>query len=218
MKNILLYFCIAILSGCNSGVRNNPHENSRMQVQVNTDSIRHADSIYRTNRIAHVDSQLLKLHSKFIPYRDDFNNSITYFHKSWGTHWQNRKCLTAVIDSASGHIWLKSNFYNDDWLFHTQVMVLIAGKKYSSQLLTAFSDNCKTENSGGWVWEVNTYDLDGGIILAIHDNIKEEIKVRFEGKEYRDDIVLGQKDKQAIYDSYELSNLLLTKYEFDAMK
>jgi len=110
------------------------------------------------------------------------------------------------VDSR-GDIYLESQYYADDWLFHTRIEVKIGDKIFKSKDVPLFSANNIHEPSGDIIWENVTYTDDNGIIKAIAESGNTPVKVRFIGK-YYDDFTLSSKDKQAIKDSYELSQLI----------
>ncbi len=152
---------------------------------------------------------ITKLEKKFKKKVDEFNGIGWYYHKSWGARWLNRKGLRADINT-DGYCYLVSNYHSSDWLFHTKIKVIVNGTTYTSSEIKRFDDSNKSDNSGGKIWEVIQYSKgrDNGILKAIAKNSDKVIKVRFIGREFKDDIILSSKDKLAIKDCYELSKAL----------
>lgn len=151
-------------------------------------------------------SKISRLKSKFTYKKDEFQDVGFYTHKRWGKYWPNRKTLTSGVNST-GYAWLRSNYSADDWLFHTSITVLIGDQKYKSPVVETYDKNNRTDNDGGRIWEVVTYD-DQEILSAVSENTNSTIKVRFHGREFYDDITLSAGDKRAIKDCYDLANLL----------
>lgn len=161
--------------------------------------------------IAEANTEKLRLLilNKFNVTKDEFNGTEYYKPKVYGKYYQDTKTLVSVI-SSSGFIWFRSNYYSPDWLFHESITILIEGIKYESKTIGRGSENYVTEIKGGNIWEIVTYEDDKSIIEAIASNIDKVIKVRFNGRKHYDDITLSKKYKQAIADSYELSELIGT--------
>jgi hypothetical protein len=150
--------------------------------------------------------KLEKLKQKFTYKKDEFQDIGFYTHKRWGKYWPNRKTLTSGVNS-SGYAWLRSNYSDDDWLFHTSIYVLIGNRKLTSPTVETYSDKNITDNDGGRIWEVVTYD-NTDILREIAENIDQTIKIRFNGREFYNDATLNSGDKQALKDCYNLGELL----------
>lgn len=174
------------------------------------DSIKIAieDSVRKSNEAikeqAKARMELLKKNFKY--KYDEFKKIGFYSHKNQYT---NRKCLITTINSE-GYIYLTSLYHADNWIFHTRIEVKIGDQIYKSGEVPTYNEDNITQNDGGYVWEQVRYmnEIDNGIIKAISESGKNEIKVRFIGGKFHNDITLNKKDKQAIIDSYELSQLI----------
>lgn len=166
----------------------------------NKKEIAKKDSIEREQKLA-------SLKSKFIYTKDDFQDIGFYSHKRWGKNWLNRKGVTVGLNS-SGFIYLKSNYYSGDWLFHESITVNIDGQNYESEVVPRYAEENRTDISGGNIWEVITYKNSQSIIKAIAENTDKVIKVRFNGDKFYDDITLSGGDKNATRECWELSQLL----------
>ena len=77
---------------------------------------------------------------------DEFNKIGFYRHKQWGNNWPNRTTLTTGLNSRGG-IWLRSNYYGSDWIFHTQIIVLIDGVSYKSAIVETYNPEHRTDNT-----------------------------------------------------------------------
>jgi hypothetical protein len=215
MKKLLFILTITVITfGCNNSTTDAKKGTIDSTKKTKPDSVKRAeaDSIAKANEIDKANNikkrDLLK--KNFVYKKDEFNNIGWYIQKSQtvDASW-NRKCLKTHVNS-DGYIYLEDQYYADDWIFHTSIQVKIGDSIYNSEVIETFNANNKTENSGGSVWEnINYTDgKDNGIIKAIASNVGKEVKVRFNGKEYYSDFTLSTRDKQAIKESYELSELI----------
>lgn len=154
--------------------------------------------------------ELPKMESKFYKNTDEINGNTWYTHKRFTNSYPNRKTLVASVHS-SGLIFLKSNYYSSDWIFHTKIQVKVGEKVFETKEVKSYDDDNYTFNTGGDVWELVTFDegnegLD--IIKSISNNIDKKVYVRFTGDKVYDETNLNDKDKIAIKESYELYKLL----------
>ena len=156
--------------------------------------------------IEYLVKNISKIKSKFNYTEDKANNVGFYNHKLWGSSWVNKNTLTSGVNST-GYIWLRSNYFSRDWLFHTSVEVFIDDKKYTSKVVTTYNKDYSTHEVGSKKWEVITYG-NSEIIELIAKNYDKEIKVTFVGRNANEELILNTKDKQAIKDCYELSKYL----------
>ncbi len=221
MKKFLFVLTVTVATiGCNNKTSTDKQTADTKKDTVDlvqkakADSIKkvQADSIAKVNEAQRADNIKRRdaLKKNFNYKKDEFKDVGFYIHKFQTVdNSYNRKCLKTHINS-NGYIYLEDQYYADDWIFHTSMQVKIGDNIYKSSVVETYSDQNKTENSGGSVWENITYteDQDEKIIKAIADNADKEIKVRFNGKQYYSDFTLSQKDKQAIKDGYELSELI----------
>ena len=162
--------------------------------------------IEKEKTLAESKKKLEKLKRKFTYKKDEFQDVGFYTHKRWGKYWPNRKTLTSGVNST-GYAWLRSNYSDDDWLFHTSIYVLIDDRKLTSPTVPTHSDKHITDNDGGRIWEVVTYD-NTTILKEIAENADKKIKVRFNGSKFYNDATLSARDKQALKECYELGELL----------
>jgi hypothetical protein len=221
MKKLLFVLTVTVATiGCSNQTSTDKQTTDTKKDTVDlvqkakADSIKkaQADSIAKVNEAQRADNLKRRdaLKKNFNYKKDEFKDVGFYIHKSQTVdNSYNRKCLITHINS-NGYIYLEDQYYADDWIFHTSIQVKIGDKIYNSSVVETYSDHNKTQNSGGSVWENITYtdDQDEKIIKAIADNADKEIKVRFNGKQYYSDFTLSKKDKQAIKDGYELSELI----------
>jgi len=157
--------------------------------------------------IAASKAQIEVLKKKFNYTADEFQKVGFYKHKTFGESYPDRKTLTVGLNSE-GYIYLRSNYHADDWLFHKSVQIKSGETILESPTIESYDKAHVTYNSGGDIWEQNTYKDDNGIIYLISISQDNEVKVRFNGQQFYSDIVLSKKDKQAIKDSYELSQAI----------
>lgn len=174
--------------------------------QIKSAELKEKARIEKEKTLAESKRKLEKLKRKFTYKKDDFQDIGFYTHKRWGKYWPNRKTLTSGVNS-SGYAWLRSNYSDDDWLFHTSIHVLIGDRKVTSPTVPTYSDKNKTDNDGGRIWEVVTYE-NTNILREIAKNTDKKIRIRFNGSEFYNDATLSSGDKQALKDCYELGELL----------
>lgn len=130
--------------------------------------------------------------------------------KEWERPLSKRKLLNAHIRN-NGTIYLESQYYSDNWLFHTQISIKIGDVVLRSEDIPSYSKLNVRDHTSGIIWEIVSYTggKDNGILKAIYDSKKDdEIKVRFIGREYYSEVVLGRSDITALKESYELSEIL----------
>jgi hypothetical protein len=153
--------------------------------------------------------RLSVLKRKFNYKEDKFNDVVFYSHKRWGSYWPKRKTLTSGVNS-SGYAWLRSNYYNNDWLFHESFSIMIGDIRFDSSVVNSYDEDNITDVSGGGIYEVVTYPPyeAAEFLERISKNLDKKIVVRFNGRQYIDDITLSRGDKVALKECYELSQLL----------
>lgn len=163
-------------------------------ITVNGDSLK---KLYRTTI------------KKFIVKKDEFSSRVSYYHKTWGDHWATRCTLTADVDNE-GNIWLCSNYFRSDWIFHKYVIVKVGNLTLQTPSLETYDSNCRTQIVDGGVYEVNSYGSKESkeILSAIATTQDEPVKVRFEGTQYYYDVTMNTTDKRAIKDCVNLSDLI----------
>lgn len=147
-----------------------------------------------------------KLKRNFVVENDEFNNIEFYTHKGIGKYYPRRKTIYAVT-SNSGYCYLVSNYFDDDWLFHSQVKVKFEdGIILQTDVVDSFNKHNRQDNDGGDVWENITYEMGEHIIRKIADNPKQRVVVRFEGRQFYSEVTLNLKDKQMIAETYQLAD------------
>ncbi|MDO8996888.1 MAG: hypothetical protein Q7U77_09680, partial [Sediminibacterium sp.] len=153
-----------------------------------------------------------KLTPKFIKKVDEFRDVTFYTHKTFGRYYPNRKTLCAEVNS-NGDLNLTSNYYSEDWLFHTKFILLVNGEKAESPTVETFSENNRTDNSGGEIWENVYYGTQNdssvqNVLILLDTNKGKTAKIRFIGREHYDDATLRQSDVTAILESYYLAKAI----------
>lgn len=159
--------------------------------QINKDSI--------TKRIG-------VLVGNFREEKDEFRKISFYQPKHIGKYWPRRKAVYAYCNSEGG-VFLVSNWYSDDWIFHNSITFLIGDETLTTDVVPDYSDNKDTDINDG-VYEHITFTNELPIFRAVSENGNMPIKVRFNGKKGYFDITLSQSDKNSIKTAYELSECL----------
>ncbi len=148
-----------------------------------------------------------QLKSKFIIKEDEFKDITFYTHKTFGKYWPHRKTLTAGANST-GYAYLRSNYFSNDWLFHTYVSIKAGEAKFSTVPVPSFDNNNIRDNNTDGIYEVVTYENSEPQLEMIYRLNKEKILVRFQGDQFHDDVVLSISDKRALKETWELAQAL----------
>ncbi len=158
-------------------------------------------------------TRLAELKTKFNYKYDEFEKKGWYEAKSQiVANTFNSQVLQVMVNNA-GYSYLQDRYYGDDWLFHTRAEVKIGDAIYKTDDIQTYDDNNSSWNSGGSVWESISYTAgrDNGIIKAIAESGDTPVKVRFTGGSSGvKDFTLTERDRQAIKNAYELSNLIIS--------
>lgn len=150
------------------------------------------------------------LKSKFIFEKDEFQDGGFYYHKQFGKNWPHRKTLMAHV-SQSGRIYLISNYWADDWIFHEQVQVKIDSTVFTTSPVSRFEKANHQEVVNGGLYEVIYYlndPLADGILIAIASAPTASVSIRFLGPQYRSDAKMSAADVKALVDCYNLARAL----------
>lgn len=186
-----------------SGDKKSPSSGSTKSTVATTASVDPA-------KLAADKTRLAELKKKFNYKYDEFQEKGWYEAKTQTVANTFDKKMLKVNVNNVGFAYLSDQYYASDWLFHTRIEVKIGDTLYKTDDVETYDPHNVTNNSGGSIWEWIDYtgDKDNGIIKAIAESGTLPIKVRFTGGQGVDDITLSERDRQAIKDSYELSNLI----------
>lgn len=154
--------------------------------------------------------RLNELKTKFNYKYDEFDNKGWYFHKTQIVENTYDKKVLKVYVNNVGYAYLLDQYYAEDWLFHTRLEVKIGDNIYRTDDIPTYDSDSSTEIGSGNIWETISYTAgrDNGIIKAIAESGNIPIKVRFAGDREVYDMTLSERDRQAIKDAYELSELI----------
>ncbi|MCX6350744.1 MAG: hypothetical protein NTX03_02660 [Bacteroidetes bacterium] len=142
---------------------------------------------------------------------DEFKKEGFYTHKRFGRfNILGRKTIYAYFNT-SGDLFLVSQYYAHEWLFHTNIEVLVDGHKYQSEDIPTHSSSNESDNNGDYVWEIITYSGSNDITSAIASPLTKSVKIRFNGRQHYDDATLSSIDIKAFKETFELYNLLKRK-------
>ncbi|MGR6086881.1 MAG: hypothetical protein ACU4F9_01780 [Arcticibacter sp.] len=150
-----------------------------------------------------------KLKASFKYKYDDIREIGWYTHNSQnGSKTWYRSCLLIHVRN-DGYMYMEDQYYADEWLFHESITVKIGDSLYFSETVPTYDSSNKTQNDGGKIWENISYtDADNYILKAIAEAGDQEVKIRFNGREYISDKILSSTDKKAIKEGYALSEAL----------
>ena len=172
----------------------------------NKDVLEQAEKSLKELQKAEIDEKLDKVLSSMKKTEDQFGGTIDYWPSAWsfyGEYWAADKGsfvrpYIELLGGTSPSIRLVYNYNGDDWVFFESVGILVDGKEY----IKGFSYfDVERDTAWGSVFEyidrvITQEDLE--MLREIADS--EETIVRFAGKNYKKDITLSSKDKQAIKD------------------
>lgn len=158
------------------------------------------------------DTLVLNYLKKQFNYKyDKFDKKGSYTHKNFTNAKYDQKYLSAYLNDK-GRSTMVSHYHSKyDWLFHTQVKVLIGSKTYTSSEIKSFDPNNSRDNSGGSIWEriYFTNNRDNGILKAIATNCcDKETSIRFNGSKYYHDEILNKTFVIGFRDTYVYSMYL----------
>lgn len=210
----LTFLAIVLLASCN-----NPRQFSNDKSDTAT-----VDTTWNEPEKVQIDSSKIKqaqltlkrLLPNFKKKYDKFRELTFYTHKRWNNYYPNRKCLTAEAVST-GAANLYSNYHSEDWIFHTSFTILSDQGKITSDVVKTYSEDNRTDNSGGEIWENVYYGNQNSSstnkdIFELIKKSKGKIEIRFHGREYYDDAILSTSDKKALIETYDLAEAIaLTK-------
>ncbi len=139
---------------------------------------------------------------------DDIKGITWYYDKSSPRYVNSRTNFYAYIGKVeNGYPWLrlKITYVADDWLFIEKYIIKADGKIY--EIKENSYGEIETDNGGGKIWEwldriVGARELQ--IIEAVAHG--KDVKIRFQGKKYRRDRTVTNKEKMAlrnVLDAYE---------------
>lgn len=114
-----------------------------------------------------------------------------------------------ILKNGIPKIQFISNYSQLKWLFHSYIKIKIGNTTKQTTPVTGRRE----VGEDAYVIETNYYtsQTDLEILKWIAINYKNEITVRFYGKDYYKDFELDNKDKLAIKETFDLYNLLKTK-------
>lgn len=180
-------------------------EKELQETKRNAEWNTYQDSLTKVN----AQETIKRLKSKFLVEKDEFRNLEFYTHPTFGQYWPQRITLTAGVNS-DGYAWLNSNYYSDDWIFHTYVSIKGPGN-YQENLpeVPRYNKNNRTQVNNG-VYEVITYEDSRATLMYLAQNYEGRILVRFNGQQYYKDVELSKSDKKALKETYDLAVALQT--------
>ncbi|KGO88395.1 hypothetical protein Q765_00315 [Flavobacterium rivuli WB 3.3-2 = DSM 21788] len=207
MKNILILLAALSLVACKEGnIESTIPTDKEATAEISKEEFAKNEKASFAHDVKIIDSLKSKFHIK----KDEFDKSVWINHKAFGTkYWPNR-CTLAVYIREDGSYYTQSNYYGEDWVFHTNVQVKLGDEVFTSETIPTYSKNNIKDNDGGQVWEVvqyteNTPDIAQAI--SYYDG-KGPVKIRFNGRQSSHDVVLSKSDRKAITESIMFAEAL----------
>jgi hypothetical protein len=175
--------------------RDGPPEFQQLKAAY-TDPLKGTDEQTRNERL----NALLK---KFNVSKDEFNNRVTYRHKTYSRYYnENGTTLRAQIVDRT--LYLDSVYVGEGWLFEKSFTVKVGDKQ-----ITASDESPKHDTDDGVVDEViGTFDA-RAVAMAnlIASTNGQMVRVRLTGETYKD-YTLAEPYRKAITETLELWKLL----------
>ncbi|MDE4173015.1 hypothetical protein PXK01_02555 [Phaeobacter sp. PT47_59] len=136
---------------------------------------------------------------------DEFNGNVFYEHPNTPRYTDTRSYLAVYAGQNSGRVWLRMrlNYTNDSWLFVQNAALNIDGETVRLPYMDWKRDN----DSEIWEWIDVTVDADLRSTLEKIAASKSTI-VRFNGRQYYDNVTIREADKQVIRDMFLVEEIL----------
>jgi hypothetical protein len=213
IKIIFMFMVVVIINSCET-LPPEPEPDKVLPVNLSLEEVKKSGLEAAKNRLE-------ELKKNFIYKEDEFKKIGWYSHKNQPVWKMFDTYLKTPVNSEWG-IYLISHYYGDKWIFHNKVLIKIDDIVVETPEISLNSKDHQAEVlKSGYIREINHYRKIKevqNIIKLIAENFNKEIKVRFVGKYYKD-ITLSYRDRLAIRDSYELSELIkFIKQEENKMK
>lgn len=155
-----------------------------------------------------LEARLKELLPRFRFDRDEVRGGGWYEHYrvlEWGggTH------LAAPV-TADGEIYLRATYRGDSWVFAERLVARIGERVLESGRISSRSaDNQRRVVSGGVTETLHFANVTDGLILAtIASDPSQPARIRFEGSERSDDVVLTAADRRGLAEAFELASIL----------
>lgn len=141
-----------------------------------------------------------KILSNMIKEHDDITN-ITWYKDKNSPKYTSENGFFLYF--SKDNLRLKIQYYADDWLFIQKVIIK------TDTTIHTMNPNFKRDNSSGKIWEWADLYIDKSGIAIIEDIINSSnIKIRYEGNKYYRDIILTEKQKKALKDTFKAFTLI----------
>lgn len=201
-KAILASYTIEIASACKQLEK----EIAKVQLEKKK---REAEKQKELEQLKRKHSSLLK---KFRVEHDKLEHVKFYTHSTFPSYTNTKNTLYPYIAMGTDGNYIPAlrsvfNYTGNNWIFVQKVSVYIANNKTYEKDFGFFK--WQRENNLNGLWErLDTTDSDLNNIYTLIANTKQNVDVRFEGKNHRKDFKIGPNDKQAIKDTLELYEAL----------
>jgi hypothetical protein len=155
------------------------------------------------------DEKYKSISSRFNVKSDEFKGVKFYTPKHISSKYILERNTIYAYCNSMGTVFIVSNLYKDDWLFHESFSILYNGTVINSSNVE-YKNKITDVLSGGKVYENNTYFNETSIfyLLAAIDPA-DVVKVRFNGRQYYKDITLSKADLKSFRDVQEMSDLII---------
>ncbi|MEY8800204.1 hypothetical protein AB9K35_07800 [Leisingera sp. XS_AS12] len=135
---------------------------------------------------------------------DEFNGTTWLTHPNEPRYMDTRSHLSVYAGEKDGKVWLRMRlvYTADTWLFVKSAMFNIDGR-----IVPLVDAEWKRDNDSEiWEWVDVIIDDDRRNLLELIANSKKTV-VRFEGRQYYDNVTIREKDKQIIRDMFTFEEI-----------
>lgn len=143
-----------------------------------------------------------KMKINFAKENDQFENEITWRHKSY-TKYFNTNGNGIVAKISGNRIFCYSAYVADDWIFHRSFIVKIG----DSQRTFSGEERHEVVDGIAECVHLNSSDSKDLVRFVAESDPKQPVMMRFVGKYYKD-ITLSQRHRNAITETWHLYNSL----------
>ena len=158
--------------------------------------------------IAALDAKRAALIGRMKKSTDSFNGNVFYKHPKVPRYADTRSYMIPYIGQKEDRVWMRFvvHYTNDSWLFIQSASLNIDGEI----VRLPFDDWDRDNDSEIWEWaDATVTDSLRDILRRVANS--DTTVIRFNGRQYYDNVTVPRKDKEAISDMFLLEEILLEK-------
>lgn len=144
--------------------------------------------------------ELNKKISNMVKTKDDIKDIEWYIDKTSPKH---RDTKGFYLYFSKNNLRLVMQYYSKDWLFIKSVIIKTDNNKYN------FSPIFDRDHSAGFIWEWADMSVSTDGEKVIEDIINSKtVKIRYEGKQYYEDVIIKEAQKKALKNTLEAYRII----------